>query len=224
MRRTAIAGLLAAALSIAPLLSNAPTSSTATAAPGPGGATSGMGTEQMDRLTRISNYVNSITHLRGSFTQVGPNGEFSEGKFYLQRPGKLRFEYSAPNPLLVVSDGRWVGIEDRRMKTTDKYPLSATPLRLLLDEAVNLETDARVISLVEMNGFISLTLEDKRDLAPGQLTLVFSATDLSLRQWVVLDAQGLRTEVSIFDVVAGVPANSRLFWINDNNVLDVGRK
>ncbi len=178
-------------------------------------------------LARVNSYFNALEHLQGRFTQIGPNGEFSEGVFYLERPGKIRFEYALPNPLLVVADGFWVGIEDRSLKTTDKYPLSATPLSLLLDERVDLDEDANVIDAREEEGFISVTFEDnvgRVGRSPGQLTLIFGSEDLMLRQWVVLDAQGLRTEISIFDLVVGAPVDPELFWITDNAALDVGNR
>ncbi len=173
-------------------------------------------------IDRVNGYFNALQHLHGRFSQIGPNGEFSEGVFYLERPGKIRFEYALPNPLLVVADGFWVGIEDRNMKTTDKYPLAATPLSLLLEERVDLNEEASIIDAREEEGFISVTFEDSGGAAPGQLTLVFGSEDLMLRQWIVLDAQGLRTEVSVFDLVVGTPVDPTLFWIADNATYDVG--
>ncbi len=180
--------------------------------------------EQSAVLARVNGYFNDLVHLQGRFTQIGPNGEFSEGRFYIARPGKIRFEYEAPNPILIVADGFWVGIEDRKLKTTDKYPLSATPLSLLLDERVNLRDEATIIDAREEEGFLSITFEDNSGISPGQLTLIFGAEDLMLRQWVVLDAQGLRTEVSLFDQVAGSPIDPKLFWITDNAAIDVGNR
>ena len=180
--------------------------------------------QQTAVLDRVNGYFNALVHLQGRFTQIGPNGGFSEGRFYISRPGKVRFEYEAPNPLLIVSDGFWVGIEDRKLKTTDKYPLSATPLSLLLDERVNLREEANIIDAREDEGFLSITFEANSGSSPGQLTLIFGSDDLMLRQWVVLDAQGLRTEVSLFDQVAGAPIDPKLFWIKDNAVYDVGNR
>lgn len=178
--------------------------------------------EQSQILGRVNGYFNNLEHLRGRFTQIGPNGEFSEGLFFLERPGKIRFEYNQPHPLLIVADGSWVGIEDRDLRTTDKYPLSATPLNLLLEEYVDLNEETRIIDIREEEGFISVTFEDDSGKASGQLTLILGGEDLALRQWIVLDAQGLRTEVSVFDLVAGVPVDPKMFWIRDNAAIDVG--
>jgi len=164
-------------------------------------------------IDRVNGYFNTLQHLHGRFSQIGPNGEFSEGVFYLERPGKIRFEYALPNPLLVVADGFWVGIEDRNMKTTDKYPLAATPLSLLLEERVDLNEEASIIDAREEEGFISVTFEDKRGAAPGQLTLVFDAETIRLKEWVVVDGQGYQTRISVSDLITGIKQNPSLFYI-----------
>lgn len=175
---------------------------------------------QRTTVRQIGNYVSSLATLQGRFTQLGPNGEFTEGTFFLQRPGKMRFEYAPPNPVLVVADGFWVGIEDRKKKRTEKYPLSATPLNLLLDEKVDLLQNARIVGFEESDEAIAITLEDQVGDAPGQLTLYFGKPDLALKQWTVIDAQGLTTQVSFFDLVSGTKLNQRLFLINDHLEID----
>ena len=95
------------------------------------GALAQSGADARD-LTRISNYLNGITTLEGDFVQIGPNGDLSEGRFYMRRPGRLRFEYRPPNPALVIADGTWVGVYDQKLETLDRIPLGQTPLALLL--------------------------------------------------------------------------------------------
>lgn len=180
--------------------------------------------DQTAEINAISARLDALKSLRGRFTQIGPGGEFAEGTFYLQRPGKIRFEYAPPNPILVIADGFWVGIEDRKLRQTEKYPLSATPLSILLDEKVDLLKEARIVAFEQMPDTISVTVEDTSGLAPGQLTLFFGGPDMGLKQWIVIDAQGLKTEVSVFDLVAGISNDPKLFWINDNVLLDTGNR
>lgn len=172
--------------------------------------------EQQVTLRKINTYLNALNTMRGRFTQLGPSGEFTEGDFYLQRPGKIRFEYSPPNPILVIADGFWVGIEDRKLRDTQKYPLAATPLRLLLEKHVDIGREARIVGFKEQGGDTVLTLEARSRTTPGRLTLVLGGPSFALKQWIVIDAQGLRTEVSLFDLVADVQLDPKLFWINDN--------
>ncbi|MEM6358325.1 MAG: outer membrane lipoprotein carrier protein LolA, partial [Pseudomonadota bacterium] len=89
------------------------------------------GAEARD-LARISNYLNGTETLQGQFVQVGPDGDLSTGTFFLRRPGRVRFEYDLPNPTLIVADGTWVGVTNRQSETLDRYPLSQTPLDILL--------------------------------------------------------------------------------------------
>ena len=87
---------------------------------------------QKAQAAKISNYLSSLQTLVGNFVQVGPDGTKTKGQFFIQKPGKVRFEYEAPNPIAIVADGSMVAIRDRNLSTQDLYPLSQTPLRYLL--------------------------------------------------------------------------------------------
>lgn len=180
--------------------------------------------EQRQTVADIDAYLNGLRSVKGRFTQIGPNGEFSEGDFFLVRPGRIRFDYADPNPILVVADGFWVGIQDRKLNTVEKYPLAATPLRLLLSDNVDLLKDARLTDFQSEPGQIRLTLEDPRGTAPGQLTVILGEPSLTLKQWVVIDAQGLRTEVTLFDLVTDATLSKRLFFIDDSGLYDRSTK
>lgn len=180
--------------------------------------------EQMFAVQQINAYINGLGSLKGRFTQIGPAGEFSEGDFYLQRPGRMRFEYSPPNPILVVADGFWVGIEDRQLRSTQKYPLLTTPLSLLLSERVDLFKEARIVGFEDRGGDIAVTVEARSPTTPGELTLIFGGPVFSLKQWTVVDAQGLTTQVAVFDLVSGLALDPKLFWINDNIILKTNER
>jgi outer membrane lipoprotein-sorting protein len=180
--------------------------------------------EQIAIVREINAYINSLGSLKGRFTQIGPEGEFAEGNFYLQRPGRMRFEYSPPNPILVIADGFWVGIEDRKLQSTQKYPLITTPLSLLLKKHLDLFKDARIVGFDRSYDDIEVTLEASSGDTPGRLTLVFGGPIFTLKQWTVVDAQGLTTQVAVFDLVAGLNLDPKLFWINDNLILNTNER
>jgi len=180
--------------------------------------------EQIATVRQINSYINGLSSLKGRFTQLGPNAEFTEGAFYLQRPGRMRFEYAPPNPTLVIADGFWVGIEDRALRSTQKYPLATTPLSLLLDEKVDLLKEARIVGFEDRDGEIALTVEAKSSSTPGRLTLIFGGPNFALKQWKVLDAQGLTTEVAVFDLVSGLRLDPKLFWIDDNLIFETDQR
>lgn len=171
------------------------------AAPGP---TPLIGDDQTAALQRIDAYFNGITNLQGSFEQVDSNNKHATGRFYVQRPGKLRFDYAPPSTLRIVADGHFLAIEDSDLKTIEKYPLETTPFRLLLGDGVDLNRDARIVGVERQEGSLAITLEDKGGDAAGQIKLYFDTEpEFKLKQWVITDAQGLSTTVTINDVVPG---------------------
>ncbi len=166
-------------------------------------------------LTRISNYLNGVTTLKGNFVQVGHDGELSEGLFYLRRPGRIRFEYQPPNPALVIADGTWVGVYDTRLNTLDRIPLGQTPLSILLKKRVNLKTENSVRAIERAPGLMRVTAVDPNEPDQGSIIMVFADNPLELRQWIVVDAQGLTTTVALSDMQANVKLDPDLFFIED---------
>lgn len=169
--------------------------------------------DQLDAVNRLTSYFNSFRSLKGEFTQVSPRGNVSAGVFYLAKPGRLRFEYAPPNPFLVVSDGSWVVIENRKKKTTDQYPLAATPLKLLLSDEVDLLEQAEVMSVETADGLSTITVQDKSKLTPGHIVLVFDNERKQLAQWIIQDGQGKRTTISVANLETEVEADPKLFVV-----------
>jgi outer membrane lipoprotein-sorting protein len=171
------------------------------AAPGP---TPLIGDQQDAAVERVNAYFNGITSLQGNFEQVDSNNKRATGRFYVLRPGKLRFDYAAPSTLRIVSDGHFLAIEDSSLKTIEKYPLDSTPFRLLLGAGVDLARDARILGAEGDESSLAVTLEDKNGKAAGHIKLYFETEpELTLKQWVIVDAQGLSTSVTINDVAPG---------------------
>ncbi|HUF44396.1 MAG TPA: outer membrane lipoprotein carrier protein LolA [Aestuariivirgaceae bacterium] len=169
--------------------------------------------EQRAAIEQITGYFNAMRTLQGEFMQVGPKGHVSTGVFYIAKPGRLRFEYAPPNPFIVVADGTWVTIKNNAKNTADQYPLSATPLRLVLAEQVNLLSEAKILDVEQVDGLTTLTLEDKEKLVPGHLVLIFDDHKNELQQWIIVDGQGRRTTISLNDIVAGVDPDPKLFQV-----------
>lgn len=174
-------------------------------------------------LIRISNYLNGIGTMKGNFTQIGPDGDISEGKFYMRRPGRIRFEYAPPNPTLIVSDGFWVGIYDTQDNTLDRFPLSETPLDLLLRDRVDLTSDGAIQSIESSAGRLRVRATDPAAPQQGTLTMIFNNNPLELVQWVVTDAQGLKTTVALSQVQRNVELNPELFFISEPDKMRIGQ-
>jgi outer membrane lipoprotein-sorting protein len=166
-------------------------------------------------LARISNYLNGVKTLEGNFVQIGHDGELSEGLFYLRRPGRIRFEYRPPNPALVVADGVWVGVYDTQLNTLDRIPLRSTPLHILLRKKVNLAKEGTIQSIVRAPGLMRVKAIDPDEPDQGSITMVFAENPLELRQWIVVDPQGLTTTVALSDMRSNVKLDPNLFFIED---------
>ena len=166
-------------------------------------------------VNRISAYFNDLIHLQGKFTQTDANKQEMSGRFFVHRPGRLRFEYAPPSLLRIVADGQYLSIEDHDLKTVDKYPLESTPFRMLLTEDVNLVRDARIMSFSREPDTIVLTLQDRSNDTPGQIKLFFSAPKkagkIELKEWVITDPQGLDTRIQVADLVKGKEVSGKLF-------------
>jgi outer membrane lipoprotein-sorting protein len=171
-----------------------------------------IGEEQTKALERINAYFNNITNLQGSFEQVDATNKQTTGRFYVQRPGKLRFDYAPPSALRIIADGSHLAIEDSDLKTVEKYPIGSTPFKLLLSDAVDLARDARVVGVESGDGTLAVTLEDKSGDAAGSIKLVFqNGAELQLKEWSITDAQNLTTRVTVSDVVPGRKVASDFF-------------
>ncbi|MGG7566941.1 outer membrane lipoprotein carrier protein LolA [Rhodovulum sp. DZ06] len=169
------------------------------------------GAQDARDLARISAYLNGLTTAEGDFVQVAPDGSVSDGKFYISRPGRIRFEYTPPNPTLVVADGVWVVVFDLRDCSQQTAPLSETPLDLLLKERVNLRAEGAVTGVETAGGQMRVTAVDPDRPAEGQMTMVFSENPLELRQWIITDGQGQTTTVALSEVRRGVQISPAKF-------------
>lgn len=191
------------------------------AARGPAPATQGAGrlnATQVATLQRINEVYNSVREMSGRFTQIENDGARSTGRFYITKPGRIRFLYDRPNPLDIVADGTDLVVRDRRLNTSDLYPLSQTPLRYLTNERIDLMRDARVMSVLAEQDMIGVTIEARSTFSEGQLTLYFDAANYSLRQWTITDARGAETAVSVSDLTTNQRNNPQLFAIDRTQV------
>lgn len=156
---------------------------------------------QRAAVVRVNGYFNSVSTLVGNFVQVGPDRKRLEGDFYLQKPGKVRFDYDPPSPVELIADGSSVVVRDRKLATQDLYPLSQTPLRFLLAEKLDLLKDTNIIGVYQDDLFINVVIEEKHPLVgTHRLMLMFGAKDSELKQWTITDPQGYDTTIAIFNL------------------------
>jgi outer membrane lipoprotein-sorting protein len=173
---------------------------------------------QKAQAAKVSAYLSSLQTLVGNFVQIAPDGSKSKGDFYIQKPGKVRFEYEAPSPIDIVADGSSVAVRDRKLATQDIYPLSQTPLRYLLSDRIDLLKDTNVVSVTADDVFVSVTIEEKQALiGTSRLMLMIGAKDGQLKQWTVTDPQGYDTTVAVYNLDSSRKVDPGLFKIDFTN-------
>jgi outer membrane lipoprotein-sorting protein len=166
-----------------------------------------------DTAQKIADHFAGVATMSGEFVQFGPRGEQTGGKFYIQRPGKIRFNYEPPSGYKVISDGKSVVIDNSKLNTMDLYPLSKTPLKLLLDERIDL-SGKKVKSVKEEDDLTTIQLADRQFFGNSTITMMFDPKSYDLRQWTITDPQGKDTTVMIFNVREGVRFSPDTFAID----------
>lgn len=165
-------------------------------------------------LGQISAYLNQLQTAQGGFTQINADGTLSTGQIYIKRPGRIRFEYDAPSNSLVMAGGGQLAIFDARSNTgPDRYPLSQTPLSIILQENVNLEASGMVTHVVSDGTTTTVTAQDPQNPEYGRIQMVFTANPVELRQWIVTDDLGTVTTLILNDLVSGSAIRDILFNI-----------
>ena len=130
--------------------------------------------------------------------QVAPDGSRSQGEFYVQKPGRIRFQYDAPSPVEIIADGQSVIVHDRKLATQDVYPLSQTPLRFILADRIDLLRDTNVVAVRSDDASVTVVIQETQVLiGTSRLMMVLGAKDYQLKQWTVTDPQGYDTTIAV---------------------------
>jgi outer membrane lipoprotein-sorting protein len=205
-RRIFLAGIVAAGM-LAPAASNAAPS---------------LSSADQALITQVEAYLNGLSALTANFLQVAADGSTRTGKAWLQRPGKMRFEYDPPDPQLLVAGFGLLVYHDPQLDQTTNIPLSATPLGILLANHVDLSGGVTVTDIERDPGEDRITLIRTGKANEGTLTLVFGTNPLELRQWIVTDAQAKQTRVSLYDIAPGGPFPDSLFTYQGSSPIQSG--
>ena len=165
----------------------------------------GVSAQQLS-LPQISDYLNQLQTAQGGFTQINDDGTLSTGQIYIKRPGRIRFEYNPPQESLVMAGGGQLAIFDPRSNTgPDRYPLSQTPLNVILQRNVDLTAARMVTGSVSDGTITTVTVQDPDNPQYGNIQLVFTANPVELRQWIITDDLGNQTTLVLNDRTTGAP-------------------
>jgi outer membrane lipoprotein-sorting protein len=173
-----------------------------------------------EAVRRANAWLESAQSMSADFVQIGPDGHRSEGKLYVERPGKMLFRFAPPARLEVVADGRSVAVRDQKMDTQDLYLIGQTPLKFLLDDHIDLAKDTQVLRVEVTDAAASILIEDKATFGgSARIELLFDPTTFALKQWTVDDAQGNQTVVTLFNLDLTAQPDESLFKIDEQRMI-----
>ncbi|MCP4073267.1 MAG: outer membrane lipoprotein carrier protein LolA [Hyphomicrobiales bacterium] len=166
-----------------------------------------------ETVKEIAEHFVNVPTMAGEFIQFGPRGNQTGGKFFIQRPGKIRFVYQDPTPIKIISNGKTVAVNNRKLKTWNFYPLRKTPLSLVLGDKMAIDPQS-VREVRRDEDLTTIVMGDEKIFGNSIITMMFDPRSFDLRQWVIRDAQGKETTVMIFNVEKNVEIPAAYFKIN----------
>ena len=167
-------------------------------------------------LSQMSSALSSARTAKGNFVQTNADGSVSTGTFALNRPGRMRFDYDDPTPILIVSNGTTVAMEDSELETVDRVPIGSTPLGLILSTDLGFDSDVDVLSVMRNEDRVGVRVSDATGELEGTLTMVFDAESYDLLGWLAIDGNLQTTVVDLLDVETNVRVDPRLFRLDED--------
>lgn len=165
---------------------------------------------------QVENYLTNISSIVADFTQTSADGSIGAGKFFLKRPGKMRWQYNPPTPLLLLSDGKVVTYYDAGLDQVTYIGIDDTLAGFLTKKDIKLESDSiKLTELHHHNGVISVTIVQRKKPADGNLTLEFTDKPLEIKRMVAVDATGNATNVQFQNARFGPVIDDKLFIFED---------
>ena len=164
----------------------------------------------------IEKYVNSLQSISGNFNQISSNGAKDSGKFYIQKPGRMRLEYKSP--ILLVADGSSIVYFDKKLDQISYIAQESNPASIILNGNIDLTSDkpdAKITNITKNKNDIleiELTLIDAKQT--GKITILFNEKPLSLIGWKIKDAQGITTTITLSNIKPETNLSSSLFKIS----------
>lgn len=171
----------------------------------------GLRPAQADSITEAENWFNNLTTYQAKFTQVSSDGSHATGVFSMRRPYRSRFEYDDPVPLVLITSKTWLHVDEEDRREVTSYPLSETPLGLLLDDPVRLRSPDFTTSSGVQDGILFIAIEQEDGEAAGKIVMEFTQDPIELRRWVITDANGITTSVFLTDPIKGKKLANKLF-------------
>lgn len=174
------------------------------------------GEDREQVITKIEDSLNYIRSMKAVFIQRGPEGNVDEGTIFLERPGKIRFEYDNENPILVVSNGDMLSFIDYEIKQVSRWPIDKTPLSVLVDDHIDLsDRDIEIPEIIRFAGLIKISVLQPDNKDQGHITLIFEESTMELKSWEVIDVQGYTTRIALLNPEYNITVDDERFTFDD---------
>ncbi len=166
-------------------------------------------------VARVEAYLNTISSVKSRFLQRSSAGQPAEGWLYLRRPNRIRLDYRPPAFLQIYAKGYWLIYVDTELEETTHVPLKSTPAGFLVRERVRLSGDITVVRVERSDGALRLHIVQTEEPEAGRVVLTVADSPMRLRDWTVIDAQGVETRVSLLDPQFNVGLDDKLFEFDE---------
>ena len=166
-----------------------------------------------DVISKAERWFENISTMQAEFTQIASDGSAVTGILYLRRPSQMRLQYDGDNQVaLIVSQG-WLHVDEPTQKRVNSYPIGSTPFAPMLQEDIQLRSPDFKTVTKSADGVSAIILETETGDAAGSLTLEFSDTPFALRRWIIQDAVGVTTTVTLQNLEFEKNFNNFLFTV-----------
>ena len=175
------------------------------------------------KINEISKFLSGITSLSAEFIQVDSNGNSETGMIFMQKPGKLRVEYTQPNPNLIISDNRKLVHINKKIPYINVYKMSDLPIKMLVSKKF-LINDYKIIDYQNQNKIVEIELKEKESQKLESIRLIFEEKPLNLKKWIIKDGTGTQTVIFLKNLSMNNKLNQKLFRIEDPTKVPLGKK
>lgn len=170
-----------------------------------------------DVIAKAERWFEKITTMRAEFVQISSDGSSATGTLYLRRPKQMRLQYDGDGKLALVVSGGWLHVDEGAKKQVNSFPIGSTPFAPMLREDIQLRSPKFQTTTSQENGVAVVKIIQETGEAAGSLTLEFSETPFALRRWIIEDAVGVTTKVTLQNPVFGEDFNNFLFAVPSYN-------
>ncbi|MFV0625993.1 MAG: LolA family protein [Alphaproteobacteria bacterium] len=173
---------------------------------------------QKEALQKIETYLNSVKTLEANFVQTASNGSSAEGKLYIKKPNKLNMQYTGDAKISIIGDGKYVIYNDKELGQVTHINYDDIPATLILGDDVKIDGKKLVASdFYQDTGITSVTFTYPDNKSIGPITLIFNNKPLELKQWKIVDPQGIEVSVSLYNIKQDGQLDNKLFKFKDKS-------